>query len=380
MRPTDQKQYTIPVIRDRGGDLSKAWYIEFYFRNPDTGRMERHQVKRGKQFGITGTKHKAERKKDRIEYFQELAHRITVKLKEGWSPIQENGQPNPGKETIMELAIRYAAPDLRPRTLADYTRTANEFTQWMTNNGLDPTEAPNKSQILKFLRTKQHLNAATRNNYIRRLKALFGKLAQWNDITINPVAEIQTTRETPQSHQPYSLQEAGHIIQAAQNHNPKLWLAILFIYYALTRPQEIRTLTINDIDFQAKTIRITAQRAKTAITRIIPLHPDLQAAIIQSNPQNLIFDNGHGQPVNQFYFATAWNRFAETVNTIRDGQTMYSFKHTGAVQLYQATKDIYLVSRMCGHTSVTTTEIYLRSLGQSIQNADISPMPSITKP
>lgn len=376
---SDQRKYTIPVIRDRDGDLSKKWYVEFYFLNPNTGNMQRHQMTSGKTWGISGAGHKAPKKKERLQYFQELAHCITQQLANGWTPQPELQTQTQHETGIMAKALQYAAKELRPRTLADYTRTANELQSWMTNQGIPLPQPPSKSQILQFLQTKQHLGTATRNNYIRHLKALFGKLARWNEIPGNPAADIPTARETPRSHQPYSIPEASAIIQAARQQNPKLWLAILFVYYALMRPQEIRTLTTNDIDFEAKTIRITAQRAKTAIARVIPMHPDLEAAIIQSNPQNNIFDNGHGKPVNQFYFATAWNRFAETVRTIRQGQTMYSFKHTGAVQLYQATKDIYLVSRMCGHTSITTTEIYLRSLGESIREADISRIPSITK-
>ena len=43
--------------------------------------------------------------------------------------------------------------------------------------------------------------------------------------------------------------------------------------------------------------------------------------------------------------------------------TLYSWKHTGAAHLYEATKDLLLIQRLCGHESVTTTMHYLRGIG-----------------
>ena len=45
------------------------------------------------------------------------------------------------------------------------------------------------------------------------------------------------------------------------------------------------------------------------------------------------------------------------------GQTLYSWKHTGAIKLYQATKDMKKVQRQCRHWSITETDNYLRDLG-----------------
>jgi integrase len=48
---------------------------------------------------------------------------------------------------------------------------------------------------------------------------------------------------------------------------------------------------------------------------------------------------------------------------IRKECTFYCWKHTGAMNLYMATKDPYIVMNQCRHSEITTTMIYLRSLG-----------------
>jgi integrase len=49
---------------------------------------------------------------------------------------------------------------------------------------------------------------------------------------------------------------------------------------------------------------------------------------------------------------------------IFENQTIYSFRHTAAVQLYRRTKDVYLLQKLLGHSSIVVTLKYLRSLGE----------------
>ena len=44
-------------------------------------------------------------------------------------------------------------------------------------------------------------------------------------------------------------------------------------------------------------------------------------------------------------------------------KNLYSWKATGAADLYNATKDPYLVMSQCRHSDIKITMLYLRSLG-----------------
>jgi integrase len=47
-------------------------------------------------------------------------------------------------------------------------------------------------------------------------------------------------------------------------------------------------------------------------------------------------------------------------------KSFYSWKHTGACALFNATKDPYLVMQQCRHSDIKITMIYLRSLGLTV--------------
>ena len=61
----------------------------------------------------------------------------------------------------------------------------------------------------------------------------------------------------------------------------------------------------------------------------------------------------------------------------KEGQDLYSFKHSGVIAAYRATKDIKLIQEYCGHKNIADTDKYLRELGLIIPKARLNNIPSI---
>jgi len=57
--------------------------------------------------------------------------------------------------------------------------------------------------------------------------------------------------------------------------------------------------------------------------------------------------------------------------------TLYSWKDTGACDLYLATRDIEFVSRQCRHHSLDQTKIYLAGMGLLLDQKNINIAPSL---
>ena len=55
--------------------------------------------------------------------------------------------------------------------------------------------------------------------------------------------------------------------------------------------------------------------------------------------------------------------------------TIYGYKHTGAINLYLATRDIELVRRHCRHAHAGITATYLRGLGALHDGDRLDAMP-----
>lgn len=49
---------------------------------------------------------------------------------------------------------------------------------------------------------------------------------------------------------------------------------------------------------------------------------------------------------------------------IYKNQTIYSFRHTAAVEVFRRTKDVYLLQKLLGHSTIMVTLKYLRNLGE----------------
>jgi integrase len=73
------------------------------------------------------------------------------------------------------------------------------------------------------------------------------------------------------------------------------------------------------------------------------------------------------EPFNDSYFSKQWSREKKKLlshGLIYPKQTLYSFRHTAAIDVFRRTKDVYMVQKIMGHASVLVTLKYLRSLGE----------------
>ena len=385
MKPNNLPRFTQPVIR-KGDGKPGSWYIEFYFQHPDTGNMVRHRIKSATRFGGKKITALITSAKARQSYFSQLLVEVSGQLAAGWSPYINTPAPEPVQlpSPIVQVLqhIEKELQNIRPRTRANYLQAASKFIQYLQSHypGIREIQDITHEAATGFLAT-QCQRPASQNSFIRSLKAVFSSIAKSHNMKHNPFQKVALLREIPTANTPYTIAEARNIMQVAAARHPALFLAIAFEYYAFMRPNEIRMLQRKHIDLETMTLTIPGRIRKRGRTTTIPIHYDL-GILLGGRVQGLdwedwIFDNGQGMPVNRFYFATAWSRIKKELD-IRTGQTLYSFKHTGAINLYQATKDVYLVSRMCGHQDISTTEIYLRGLGQTVGEFNIQTLKSIT--
>ena len=369
-------RYTEPIIKNKNGDIQKPWHIEFEF---DEVRI---RAKTGKMFNIKiqGKGNRSNNKKDRQIYFQNLRSAIKKKLKEGWKPV-----PDQFDLTIIEgldYALKVKKQETKSTTWTDYESRLRKFTKFLIKHKLEKKKSGEiiAKDIRAFFIEIAHLAPKTITNYRICLHAFFEVMRKEKMFTENPVAGIKRKHSISETHVTYSPGLMKKVLIAAKEYYPNLFLCMLLEYHCYLRPQfEIGGLKWRNIDLKQKTVTVIPRNAKSDTFRTIPVHDDI-IKILRSRKQEGEYVFGSDVKdgyVNKDYFGVQFKRLRKKVE-IPKGYTLYAFKHTGACNLYQATKDIYLVSKMLGHTSIKTTEIYLRSLGQNILFLSQNPLPSIT--
>ena len=77
-------------------------------------------------------------------------------------------------------------------------------------------------------------------------------------------------------------------------------------------------------------------------------------SFISVAPHHNIF-SGKPQPLNQDYFKTLWSRFKRQSTILEQGQTLYSFRHSGAIEIFKRTGSLTKLQKAMGHSSLNVS-------------------------
>ena len=176
----------------------------------------------------------------------------------------------------------------------------------------------------------------------------------------NLVQSVKLKKPTSSLHKPFD--NINEILDDIKLFNSKLYLCCLLTYGCLLRPhREIRELTWNDFSDDLKYIHLAGNRNKSGRNRIVPVPSYIRDILVKGERDNNIFSN-KPQPLNQDYFKTLWGRFKRQPNVLEQGQTLYSFRHSGAIEIFKRTGSITKLQKAMGHSSINVSLTYLRGL------------------
>ena len=135
-------------------------------------------------------------------------------------------------------------------------------------------------------------------------------------------------------------------------------------YGCLLRPhQEIRLLKWSDIDLKKGIISLSGSRNKSGRNRIVPI-PSLIRTELNSrvaNPNDYLLSN-NGNPYSKDYLSVLWKRFKAQSKLDLDYITLYSFRHSGAIQVFEKTGSLQKLQQVMGHSDMQVSLTYLRGL------------------
>jgi integrase/recombinase XerD len=115
------------------------------------------------------------------------------------------------------------------------------------------------------------------------------------------------------------------------------------------RVSEALSLERKHIDLDNYTITIRWLKKRKAMHRVIPMHPDLR---------NILDYYVHSLKKEDKLFPFSRQRADQLVKEHFSGNC-HKFRHSFAVNWLRCGGDLYLLSRMLGHSSIKVTEIYL---------------------
>ena len=120
-------------------------------------------------------------------------------------------------------------------------------------------------------------------------------------------------------------------------------------------------------------INLSGERNKSGKNRIVPVPKYVREVLVKNDSEINIFSGKRAQ-LNSDYFKTLWSRFKKTSTILEDGQTLYSFRHTGAIDIFKRTGSLTKLQKAIGHSSINVSLTYLRGLEVAELTEDDMPL------
>lgn len=372
-------EYRLCEIRDRGGDLEKRWYVEFWVWDIATNKLVRKVDYLSSKLKTVSERY-AEARRLKIEIDRELMNGAFIDSS-GKSKREAANKPKSVLKAVEWFRLEHSS-EVGERANHAYRSFENVFFEYLRKYNLDkvPMDKFDQEQVLKFLSflmNEREISSRTRNNYLIWLNTVFNYLVSRKVMEANPAKAIKKLKTASSTHIPYNEKQAERIKSYLAAKDPQLLLFCAFIYYTLARPKEIQLLRIRDLRGNKLLIKATVkvdgvekQLSKNHKSQYVVVPEGLRKmiedqGILDYNPDFFIFSIGGKpgpRPMSRHYSTKKYKPVLDALG-IDGGQTLYSWKHTGAIKLYQATKDMKKVQRQCRHWSITETDNYLRDLG-----------------
>lgn len=201
-------------------------------------------------------------------------------------------------------------------------------------------------------------NKTSYNTTRRHINVLVNYLNS-NGYTIEK-SKLKTKKQVEVLNKP--IQDIEGTLNEIKSFNYNLYLCCILTYGCLLRPhQEVRLLKWKDFSDDLTSISLSGDRNKSQRNRIVPVPKFIRENLIKGDDNNNIF-SGSQNPYNESYFKNVWRRFKALNKYIDKDVTIYSFRHTGAINVYKKSNSIYLLKEVMGHSDVKVSLTYLRGL------------------
>ena len=171
---------------------------------------------------------------------------------------------------------------------------------------------------------------------------------------------IKSRKQEEVLHKP--IDNIEELLNQVHKFNKNLHLCCAITYCCLLRPhQEIRLLKWKDFSADLKTIHLGGNKVKSKRNRLVPVPSYVRDLLVRSEPDNNIFSDKI-KPYNNDYFKTLFRRFKQLNPKIDKGVTLYSFRHSAALNIFKRTGSLTKLQKAMGHSSLKVSLTYLRGL------------------
>lgn len=380
-----RKKIILPrIYRPSDGD-PRRWHVEFSVFDEIAGKMQRFRKTEGFS--------KCTSEVECMANARRLKNKYTNRLLKGWTPFDDKSviwedsleyqaiiKKNPPqyrtKKTVAYYSVKYmkSKDNLAKKTYQTYMSKLRTFRNWLKKNKLDDKDISlfTKAEATLFITdlSKNAKAGKTKNEYLRLLQNFWEFVKKERKQIINPWVDFEKYRNNSKPHIPFKKGVLQLLKVEISKTNPQLWLAAQFLYYCFIRPGELRQVQIKHIDIYDGKITLYSDMTKSNHLRVVEINETFLEILLSQYhlhkyPEDYYVFSKSGKPglkpVGRDWFNKQFTKIRKRLK-LPDYYKFYAFKHTGAVRALRAGADIKEIQHQMGHSSISITDEYLKSM------------------
>lgn len=360
---------------DCGGDLSGRWYIVFYAWDAEKQALVR--VREYLPADLTNGK-------ARREYAEKQINTINHLLSEGYHRAGEKPQDDaeqrrrlrdeiyhPSIAEALTRAMDYKKAYVTHRTMNSYNNVVTRLRSWMKKKDLYglPVNSFTKqyaAQFMAHLVTNIGISGTTHNNYLNYFKSIFAVMVDQGLLEENPFVGLKKLPQITPDVQLWDIESKVIISDYLKENDYQVFLAVLFVYHCFLRPKEIISLQLSDVDLPSGTVKVkggaSKNRKAVSVTLSNQLVHILGAYKDRYDDADYIFAHGGrpgAKPISRTNLLFRFKKAREACG-LPDNLKLYSFKHTGNVEMMSKGATPEELRNQNRHHDISITGNYLR--------------------
>jgi integrase len=354
-------------------NLKTRSYISFYIKG------KRFREFNGNNIGLDIKPNYANSLEDRAKLLRKLHFEIQKAIENNNYPCRKENiepqliidEPKTTKQLLDYALEKKLSSDLSKYYKRNLISIHKKFSSFLSQGELNsPIELLKRARIERFL-LMFNTSGTYYMNKRRDLGVLFSSISKDIEQKLMVVLDTNTMKSKATLHKIYSQNQIKPILEYLKVNHPNLHLCCLLSYGCFLRPhQEIRNLYVHHFKKDFTEIHLSGNENKGGKVRVVYIPDYVRKELINrvaclKTDDNIFTRLSHS--FNDAYFNTAWTRMwikMNKIGLINESQTIYSFRHTAAVKVYNKTKDIHILQQLLGHSDMIVTLKYLRGLGE----------------
>ena len=375
MRQTqsDTLSDTMRIKRELEAQITKKskteYLISFWYSN------KRYRYSNGKAIGLDLSPNLFP-VNERIRQAEVLCSAYTIAIRDGWRPSAFNERLATIDAIAQNSLKRKCSLEFSSSYKKDLIYTERLWSEFLQSKRLanKPIKELKVDMVRDFI-YEYAPSPASMANLKRNISALLKDELESNGVVLN-FSRITLPKAPQELHKP--LDNLGALLSDIKEFSSNLHLCCLMTYTMLLRPhREVRCLSFRDFNNDFSQVSLSGSQVKSKRNRVLPVPEVVRDEVLKrftGNRKDYLFSLNE-TTYNRDYFKTLWSRYKRQSRLLERDQTLYSFRHTGAIKVFEKTGSLLKLQQVMGHSDMKVSLTYLRGL--EVKQLDVEDLPEL---